>query len=103
MDDLQSALESLLNNPEELEQLAQTASAMLQGGDAEGSSGPSLSDLQSFMKTLKSDAGNPSQQLLTALRPYLSESRQARLDHAAKIARLSRFAEFAFGSELSDG
>lgn len=103
MDDLQSALESLLKNPEELEQLAQTASAMLQGGDAEGSSGPSLSELRSFMQNLKSDAGEPSQQLLTALRPYLSESRQARLDRASKIARLSRFAEFALGSELSDG
>ena len=106
MDDLQSTLESLLQNPKELEQLAQTAAAMLQGDTNEEQTDKSdqpFFDLQTLMKSLNGESNDRSQQLLTALRPYLSDNRRARLDRASKIARLSKFAEFAFGSELFDG
>lgn len=102
MDDLQSALQSLLDNPQELEQLAQTANALLGGSESEVKN-PDAPDLQAMLQLLRSDSGGNTRQLLKALSPFLSEKRRARLERASKIAKLSSLAEFAFGSEIADG
>ena len=102
MDDLQATLQSLLNNPAELEQLAQTANSLLGGGGSEEKA-PEIPNIQTMLQSLGKDAGGDTQKLLNALRPFLSEQRRARLERASKIAKLSSLAEFAFGSDSADG
>ena len=101
MDDLQATLQSLLDNPAELEHLAETAKAFL-GEDASPAAEPGMLDLQTIMKKLQGGSGEK-QNLLEAIKPYLSAERQERLARAAKIARIAHIAEFAFGSEDADG
>ena len=101
MDDLQSALASLLENPKELEELAKTASSILEGDGGEGF--PSPSELKKLISGWKDGEDSASGQILSALRPYLSDQRRFRLERAARIARIYQYAEVAFGSELLDG
>ncbi len=82
----------------DMDKLREAASALLgqQGAANTGStpqspSMPSPADMQIMMKlmqALRSDATDERSRLLMALRPYLTEKRQARVDNAVKILRL---------------
>ena len=101
MDDLQSTLQALLDDPEELNKLAQTAASLLQGEEKESS--PAAPDLSQIMKLIQGADQGESRKLIAALAPFLSENRRLRLERAAKIAHLSSIAELALGRELDRG
>lgn len=103
MDDLSEKLQSLLSDPESMQNLAELA-GMLQGsGEEAANAEPSqadntdtasdncfdfsklllLSEIFSQMQEQDSET-----QLLLALKPYLSEQRSKRVDRAVKLLRL---------------
>ncbi len=103
MDDLSEKLQSLLSDPESMQNLAELA-AMLQGNGEETAHADSsqadntdtvsdngfdfsklllLGEIFSQMQEQDSET-----QLLLALKPYLSEQRSKRVDRAVKLLRL---------------
>lgn len=102
MDDLTGRLQSLLTDPESMQNLAELA-AMLGGGDpADGdaaapdsAAAPPPVDLTKLMAVgqamgaMKDDENTA---LLLALRPHLSPQRQARVTRAVQLLRLLRVA-----------
>lgn len=103
MDDLQSALQSLLDDPDELQQLAQTAASMLGGADSAPQEEPEFPDLKTIMKRFKNGSQSETKQLVDALAPFLTPQRRARLERAARVASLSSLAELALGSDDGNG
>ena len=97
MDDLQATLQSLLDDPEELGKLAQTAASLFQNEDQEKN--PEMPDLNRIMQMLRGANHSESQKLIGALAPFLSDDRRARLERASRIAHLSSIAELALGRE----
>ena len=103
MDDLGSKLTELLNDPESMNRVRQMAESILgESGDdlPAPPSSPDLSsigdmlgsgELQSIISVISKmkSAGDDSRvQLISALRPHLSEERQKRADTAIKILKL---------------
>lgn len=95
-DDLQKKLESLLQSPDSMQQIAQMMAAF-GGADAPASSTPPVptsdsSDLSALLKLaplLSSlSAENEHTALLKALRPFLHGERERRLDESMKLLRM---------------
>ena len=101
MDDLQATLQSLLDNPDELGKLAQTAASLFQDNESEEASGlPDMDQLANMIKQMNSGGTN---KLIDALAPFLSEERRSRLARASRIAHMSSLAELALGREEDRG
>lgn len=100
MDDLSSKLSALLNDPESMERVRKMAENLLgeQPKPEESSnSGVDFSDafgglditaLISVINKLKNSGQNPRTNLLSALKPHLSEPRQEKVDTAIKILKV---------------
>ena len=115
MADLEQALDRLLADPEAMAQIMDLAGklggpteASESGGTAElsredppppGKAGLSdLGRLAPLLAQLRGGGADPrSEALLTALRPYLSETRQRKLDRAIRLSALARTANAALG------
>lgn len=109
MDDLSQKINEFLSSPQAMEQL-QGVLGMLQGGQESAppppqqpsSSEPDLSSLLGDIKpedltkmtallgNLRPSADDPKVNLLLALKPYLNEKRQDKLDTAIRLLQLSR-------------
>lgn len=95
MDDFSAKLQSLLSDPESMQQLSELSS-MLQGEQphegAESAGSPlpfdpaMLTKLTGLMQTQSTPDKNAA--LLLALKPHLGERRQLRVDKAVKLLRL---------------
>lgn len=112
MGDFEEKLESILNNPQAMQQIMSLAQSF--GGNAsptgastavEQPSSPLTADgqidpqmLSGIISLLGQYNSNDDQRvaLLTALRPFLKEKRYAKIDKAIQIAKLSRMARSAF-------
>lgn len=101
MDDLQSTLKDLLDHPEELEKLAETAASFLEPDHSQQSTDPI--DLGKMLSVLQNPASGPSDHLIQALSPFLSESRRRRLEKASRLAKLSNIAELALRKDEEYG
>lgn len=101
MDDLQATLQSLLDHPDELGKLAQTAASMLQDNEEDESGG--LPDMNQLISMFKSSTQSGTQNLIHALAPFLSDARRSRLERASRVAHLSSLAELALGREEDRG
>lgn len=99
MDDISDKLSQLLNDPGGMEKIRRMAQSVLGQDDAPPASSqePDLSSLMGGLDISRllpvisqlSCAGEDKRvALLNALRPHLSEERQARLDNAVKIMKL---------------
>lgn len=101
MDDLSEKLAELLNDPESLNRVRQMAENLLgnadSGADAQPApreettellGGDELKSIMSVISHLKSSENDSRVQLITALKPHLSEARQQRADSAIKLLRL---------------
>ena len=100
MDDLNSRLDALLSDPDVADKLNGILSSLTEDRPEEKKEDP-LSDLSSLFKGADmgsvlsllggfSDSKNDGSQLLCALKPYLRESRQKRIDEAEKLMSLYR-------------
>lgn len=99
MDDISEKLSELLNNPEALRQAREIAEGILAEEPREPSSEPNTDDISgllgsdaiplliSVISRLKKADNDPRAQLLTALKPNLSEARRERVDTAIKILK----------------
>ena len=111
MGDFEEKLESILNNPQAMEQIMSLAQSL--GGKESATFPPSSEISQSPSKpedtlfdaqmlsnvfSLLNQYNSVDDQravLLTALRPFLKEQRYAKIDRAIQIAKLSRIIRYA--------
>ena len=88
---MQDKIQSILADPESMQQLSELAQ-MLQGGDAPaGQNAPGMPDAAMLMKVgelLQHNQDDKNTALLRALRPHLSEERQRKTDKALRLLRL---------------
>lgn len=107
MDEFGEKLNSLLNDPKQMESFASFAKSIM-GGEMSNSA-PAETDIDPVLvkkiSGLISRGGNLNgneKKLLEAMKPYLSEKRRSKMDRAMKIAKLASIAELAaseFGGE----
>lgn len=99
MDGLEDKLNAILSDPEAMGKISEMAKSLFSGGEDAGDGRPDDGDeslIRRAGQLLRRDALRPDETaLLTALRPFLSEERRARLDRAIKIARLTSLARLA--------
>ena len=98
MDDIKSKLSEILNDPEALNNLSQMAETLFSGensSDGDGSSQtqdfPDMEQLGNIMAIMSKHNGsqdNDRTRLINALKPYLSEKRQAKADNAIKLLKI---------------
>ena len=100
MDDLSEKLAGILNDPDSMERVRKMAESIL--GEEESSPRPSspfgdisglfsaedLPAIMSVISKLKSSGNDPRSQLLTALKPHLSEPRREKVDTAITIIKV---------------
>ena len=121
MSELEDRINSVLNDPAQMEKIAGLARSLMGGeGNADAVGGFSgltdaLSGIQGGfsgvpdidpaiikrVSTLMSsgEGGNDKRALLEAMRPYLSEKRRQKMDKALQIARIARIARIAMGED----
>lgn len=109
MSELEDKISGILNNPLEMEKIAQLASQFLGGGKADDDGGekPKESSFDSPMldgqmlsriSSLMSSAGgeNDKASLLRAMTPYLRDSRREKMEKAMRFAKMAKIAGIAF-------
>lgn len=114
MSEFEDRLNSILNDPEQMDKIANMAKSLMGGGatdlgpqepPAAESGATSLFDgldpgmLQRIGKVMSgmNQSGNDNTALLEAMKPYLKEKRRAKMDRALKIAKIAHVAQVAFG------
>ena len=119
--EFEDKVNSILNDPQQMEKIAGLAKSLMGGEAQQGvpeSSGNGMAsafssllggddngfDIGKISRILSASAGvdDEKQALLNAIKPYLSEKRQRKMDKAMKIAKLASIAKFAMG-EMGDG
>lgn len=100
MGELEDSLNQVLNNPEQMEKIANLAKSLMGGGASEQSGElPSVDPkmLQKISGLINGDGAKDSRdrRLLDALRPYLSEKRRGKMDKAVRLAKMARIASLA--------
>lgn len=107
MDEFGEKLNSLLNDPKQMESFASFAKSVM-GGDmpsltpSEPELDPTLIKKISGVLSRGDKSAGREKLLLEAMKPYLSEKRRSKMDRAMKLARLASIAELAaseFGGE----
>ena len=108
MDELESRINSVLNDPQQMEKISRLARSFMGGSEETGGFAPDdfgmSPQLLSRLSKLMSSGGDREKKekaLLEAMTPYLSEKRRGKMDKAMKIARLARLARLAV--EESEG
>ena len=103
MSEFEDRLNSILNDPAEMEKITRLASELMGGGGAQGTAPQEVSDADSEMfgriaALLGSTSGRGDKsELLHALTPYLRPARQAKLKKALRLAKMAKLAAAAFG------
>lgn len=104
MSDFEERLNSLLNDPEQMDRIAAMAKSLM-GGESgpdpqpKPTEGFDIPDLGKLMASFGGGGGNSDNKraLLEAMKPYLAPHRREKLDKAMKLARMIGMAETAFG------
>ena len=100
MDDLESRLNSVLGDPQQMEKITKLAQSLLSGtggkesSEATGDFGFDPELFGRLSRLMSTDSGKE-QKVLEAMSPYLSEKRRGKMDRALKIAKLARIARMA--------
>ncbi len=112
MSEFEDRLNSILNDPEQMEKITSMAQSLMGAQNAPGSNAtpsqkPESGLLDNFDPAMLSrlttafssmNQSDDKQALLMALKPYLSDKRREKLERAMKLAKLIHIAEFAFGT-----
>ena len=95
MDDLSEKIAGILNDPDSMEQVKKMTENLFSGENTEstdnGSSSPPLENIgaiMSIVSKLNGNNDNDRTRLLNALKPYLSEKKQAKTDNAIKLLKI---------------
>lgn len=103
MDDLEGQIRQVLGDPAQMAQIMDLAQSLMGGGAAEApkeAPAPApelglLGKLGGLMQQGAQGSQGDRQALLQALRPYLSEKRQRKVDRAMQITRMAHLAKTA--------
>ena len=97
MDDIKSKLSEILNDSEALNNLSQMAETLFSSensSEGDSSSPPQdfpdmeqLGNIMAIISKLNGSQDNDRTRLINALKPYLSEKRQAKADNAIKLLK----------------
>lgn len=98
MSELEDKINSVLNDPGQMEQISKLAQSIMGGGDGGNtdSGGNIDSGMLGKISSLMGSGNSSKQALLNAMKPYLSEKRRTKLERAMKLANLARIARLAF-------
>lgn len=96
MEDLSAMLSGIMNDPQQMAKLQAMAGSLFGGEASPPPSEPAgldvspnqIAGLMKMANLLKNNATDRRSGVLLALRPYLSEHRQKRVDDAVKLLRL---------------
>ena len=115
MDDLEGQIRQVLNDPAQMAQIMGLAQSLMGGGGEDkpqeappppAADGGLLGKLGAMMGKPAASGGGSQQALLQAMRPYLSEKRQRKIDRALQITRMAHLAKMAMqglgGSEHAE-
>ena len=101
MSELEEQINRILSDPGQMEKLTGLAS-LLMGGEGESAApapapAPDPGLLQKLGGALAGGEAGRETALLEAMRPWLSEKRQHKMDRAMKLAKMARIARIALG------
>lgn len=110
MSEFEDRLNSILNDPEQMDKIANMAKSLM-GGDGttanpaqavpaqpfDGLDAGMLQGIRKIMSGMNSTQVDEKTALLEAMKPYLGEKRRAKMEKAMKLAKMARLAELAFG------
>ncbi len=103
MSDFEERLNSILNDPAQMDRIAAMAQSLM-GGESQASPQPkpsedfALPDIGRLMSAFGGGGKKDDKRaLLEAMKPYLSPHRREKLDRAMKLAKMIGMAETAFG------
>ena len=105
MDDISSMISNVLNDPEAMAKIGAIAQSLNLGGEEENKKtapaidSESLEGLQKLLGSMRQKDENV--ELLKALRPFLSEKRQKKVDDAVKLMGLMRLLPYIKEGGLS--
>lgn len=119
MSEFEDKVNSILNDPQQMDKIASLAKSLMGGEDKAAGNGEN--GLGSILGSLSGEGGfdaaafgkisrlisagaaqnDEKQALFNAMRPYLSEKRREKMDKAIKLAGLARIARLAMG-EMGD-
>ena len=113
MSEFEDRLNSILNDPEQMDKIASMAKSLMGGGadsapqqtpppDSGASSlleGLDPGMIQRVLQRMSGMNQGPDENtaLLEAMKPFLKEKRRAKMDRALKLAKMAKMAQFAFG------
>ena len=114
MSEFEDRLNSILNDPEQMDKIASMAKSLMGGGGPDSapqqtqptdSGASSLLEgldpgmIQRVMQMMSGMNQGPDENtaLLEAMKPFLKEKRRAKMDRALKLAKMAKMAHFAFG------
>lgn len=120
MGELEDRINSVLSDPEQLQQITKMAQSLMGGdGGQGGGSGTAAAPGAELFSQLGLDSSalgrisrligaqgqspSPSHNLLEAMKPFLSDKRRQKMDRALKIARLAKLAGLAIGETEGEG
>ena len=98
MDELESQIREVLGDPQQMAQIMGLAQSLMGGGEQPPPAPPEKRESPLSLP----GGGSDQQALLRAVRPYLSEKRQRKIDRALQITRMAHLAKAAlksFGGE----
>lgn len=97
MSEFEDMLNSVLNDPEQMDKIGRIAQSLM-GGEPTEKAAAALPDtaMLSRIGELMSRSNDSKQALFEAMKPYLSEKRRGKMDRAMKLARLAHIAQIAF-------
>ena len=113
MSEFEDQINSLLNDPGQMDKIAALAKSLMGGEAGETKTGktPAAEDgfdpalLGKLAGLLKKGGAQDGERtaLLNAMKPYLSEKRRSKKEKALKLARIAKLAELAAGEFGGDG
>ena len=99
MNELEEKLNSVLNDPAELERITRLAAELMGGGEAPETEKQEDSGITARLRAMLGGGGSDKTELLRALSPYLRPERQIRLRRALHLAKMARLAAAALAED----
>ena len=101
MSELEEQINRILSDPAQMEKLSGLASLLMGGESGEAAPSPAPAPdpglLQKLGGALAGGEAGRETALLEAMRPWLSEKRQHKMDRAMQLAKMARIARIALG------